>query len=200
MRFITIVAAVAAAVAAHDETYGSASAVAPSYKPSMVAAPIPSGSAGAYGESCDAEISSSLPSSVPSPVPSAVADSDSEDCDEDSHAPVPSAVADADSEDCDDEDPTDEGPEEDCDGPPAPSAFACLTETELDKTIPVCASECQKKAFAADGCAYEDVGCHCSKSGLLLGILVPCLINSTCTQAEVTSTISFAMPFTFLSC
>jgi hypothetical protein len=198
MKFIAIVAAVAAAVAAHNEPYRSASAVAPSYKPSMVAAPIPSGQAGASGDSCDAE----MPSSVPSPVPSAVANSDSEDCDEDSPAPAPSAVADDDSEHCDDDEDADED-DEDCDAPPAPpapSTFACLTETEMDKTIPACASECQKKAFAADGCAYEDVGCHCSKSGLLLGILVPCLINSTCTQAEVTSRLSFALSFAFVPC
>jgi hypothetical protein len=192
MKFIAIVAAIAAAVAAHDEPYGSASAIAPSYQPSVVAAPVPSGPAGAYGESCDAE--------TPSPIPSAVADSDNEDCDEDSNSPVPSAVADDENEDCDAEESPDEDNQEDCDTSPAPSAFPCLTETQLDKTIPVCASACQKKAFAADGCAYEDVGCHCSKSGLLLDILVPCLINSTCTQAEVTSKLLFAMPFTLVSC
>ena len=63
--------------------------------------------------------------------------------------------------------------------------FPCLTESELDAKVPACAKACQHAALSADGCPYEDVGCHCLKTGFLGSLLVPCLSNSTCTLQDL---------------
>jgi len=63
--------------------------------------------------------------------------------------------------------------------------FPCLTEPELDAKVPACAQACQHAALAADGCPYNDVGCHCLKTGFLGSLLVPCLSNSTCTLQDL---------------
>lgn len=66
------------------------------------------------------------------------------------------------------------------------ATFPCLKESELDAKLPECAKACQQAAVKADGCDdYEDVGCHCQKTGLLGNLLIPCLTNSTCTIDEL---------------
>src|ERR1700753_2461677 len=63
--------------------------------------------------------------------------------------------------------------------------YACLTESQLDAQVPACAQACQHAALSADGCDYDDVGCHCLKTGLIGNLLVPCLSNSTCTTQDL---------------
>jgi hypothetical protein len=63
--------------------------------------------------------------------------------------------------------------------------FPCLVESQVDAQVPACAKACQHAALLADGCPYEDVGCHCLKTGFLGTLLVPCLANSTCTTQDL---------------
>jgi CFEM domain len=65
--------------------------------------------------------------------------------------------------------------------------FPCLTESQFDTQVPACAAACQHLALTSDGCPYEDVGCHCLKTGLIGNIIEPCLANFTCTTADLIS-------------
>jgi hypothetical protein len=62
--------------------------------------------------------------------------------------------------------------------------FSCLTESQLDTWVPLCAQECQQWAFHSDGCDYDDIACHCMKTGYLEDAMAPCLWNSTCTEDD----------------
>ena len=66
------------------------------------------------------------------------------------------------------------------------TTYPCLTESELDAQIPPCAKSCQQSALRSDGCnPYDDVSCHCLKTGYISNVLSTCLSNSTCTQSDL---------------
>ncbi|EON61641.1 hypothetical protein W97_00857 [Coniosporium apollinis CBS 100218] len=66
------------------------------------------------------------------------------------------------------------------------ATLQCLTTTQLTARIPACARQCETAALSADGCAFEDLTCHCLNTNVVATLIEPCLLTtSNCTEAEV---------------
>jgi len=39
--------------------------------------------------------------------------------------------------------------------------YKCMDTQKFNKLVPKCLHQCQKQANKRDGCAYDDLACHC---------------------------------------
>ncbi|KAF1843133.1 uncharacterized protein K460DRAFT_356900 [Cucurbitaria berberidis CBS 394.84] len=69
--------------------------------------------------------------------------------------------------------------------------YRCLDNAKLSLWLPSCLSECQKKANAEDGCAFDDFACHCVNYNAYSDLIEPCAFPASqggqgnCTLAEL---------------
>ena len=40
--------------------------------------------------------------------------------------------------------------------------YECMDTYRFNKMVPKCLHQCQKSANSRDGCAYDDLACHCA--------------------------------------
>ncbi|KAF1919800.1 hypothetical protein BDU57DRAFT_569803 [Ampelomyces quisqualis] len=71
------------------------------------------------------------------------------------------------------------------------SKYRCMDTSRLISMLPTCLYGCQIKANKADGCAYDDMTCHCANYDTFSKLVEPCAFppalngTSTCTMADL---------------
>ncbi|KAF2647246.1 hypothetical protein K491DRAFT_723603 [Lophiostoma macrostomum CBS 122681] len=66
--------------------------------------------------------------------------------------------------------------------------YHCATTEQVVNLLPSCLASCQRNANANDGCAYDDIACHCVNYVKYSSLIEPCAFppNGSCTFADLT--------------